>query len=103
MSDDTFFIEASDVVYYSERDEANFFTWLDGIPCVTHYEGRLSTLTISISGSLLREDDVREILALYQRYEIEMTSLAVLDRPEYSSWFRDERKYWYSKIFRETS
>ena len=100
MSSPVIQIEATDVHYYSEHDEDVFFSWLPKIPCVEGHRGCLRTVYIRLACDLLREEDVRELIALYQRYNIEMGSLIALDLPEFAEWFRDKQKYWYSKIFK---
>jgi hypothetical protein len=100
MSSPVIQIEATDVHYYSEHDEDVFFSWLAKIPCVEGHRGYLRTVYIRLACDLLREEDVRELIALYQRYNIDMGSLIALDLPEFAEWFRDKQKYWYSKIFK---
>ena len=99
MNDGIYEIEAVGVVFYSQTDEGNFFNWLDGIPCVESRKGYLRTLKIFLSVEKVDEENIREILALYKRYRIDMRSLVVLDREEYAHWFRDKDASWYSQVF----
>jgi len=92
-------IEATTLHYYSRYDEDSFFRWLDKLSCVHSYKGHLRTLYIKIKVDAVTQEDIYEIVGLYQRYDLDMSSLAVLERSDFSAWFRDERKYWYPKIF----
>ncbi len=92
-------LSAKRVWYFSEHDEAAFFEWLDKLPCVQRYEGKLDVLSIYVDPSKVNESSVRELLALFRRYSVEMTQLRVLDRDEFASWFRDPRAYWHAAVF----
>lgn len=71
-------LEAVSVTYYSQRDEAIFFSWLDEISCVSRYHGVGKTLFIEIASGRVSDSDFREILALFKRYCIDLTQLAML-------------------------
>ena len=92
-------IQASDVGFFSKNDEAAFFEWLDKIACVEKYFGRLRTINIIIKNDALDEDSLRELLALFNRYKIDMKPLIKLDRPEFAAWFHNQKAYWYQAIF----
>jgi hypothetical protein len=92
-------IEATNLRYYSQHDEDVFFQWLDSIACVEGYRGHLRTLYIRIAEDILTEEEVREFVALYHRYNLDMTSLIALDLPRFASWFHDKTKFWHDKIF----
>jgi hypothetical protein len=42
---------------------------------------------------------VREFLALFFRYGIDMQQLRCFDTPEYAHWFRATEKYWHGRVF----
>lgn len=87
------------VWYYSECDEAAFFEWLDKLSCVKRYEGELDVSSIYVDEAKVSENALRELLALFRRYAVEMKHLRVFDRDEFASWFRDPRAYWYAAVF----
>ncbi|MBB5912992.1 hypothetical protein BJY24_001859 [Nocardia transvalensis] len=91
-------LEATDVWYYSHGDEAAFFEWLDKIPAVRSYGGRVNILEIVVE-TPVDEDSLRELLALCYRYRINMAQLRQLDNSRIGPWFRDPQKYWYEDIF----
>jgi hypothetical protein len=92
-------LEATGVRYFSGHDEAAFFEWLKKIPCVQKIEGRGRTLHIAVELDALNEDALREFLALFRRYGVDMRQLARFDRDEFADWFRDERAYWFTQVF----
>jgi len=92
-------LEVTETRFFSEFDESAFFEWLDKLPCVQKYVGRGKTLYITINSDAVSEDALREFLALFRRYGVEMRQLAAFDRREFSEWFRDKRAYWYADVF----
>jgi hypothetical protein len=92
-------LTAKRVWYFSEYDEAAFFEWLRKLACVTRYEGESDVLSIYIDPSTVDEDALRELLALFRRYAVEMKQLRTFDRDEFANWFRDPRAYWHAAVF----
>ena len=92
-------LKAEHVIYYSDNDEVAFFEWLGKIKCVTATGGSGYVLSITVQLNLVGDGDLRDLLALFHRYNINKRQLVVLDRPEFHSWFHDKRKYWYSEVF----
>ncbi|MBO3036839.1 hypothetical protein J4764_09300 [Burkholderia pseudomallei] len=92
-------LSAKRVWYYSECDESAFFEWLDKLPCVKRYEGELDVLSIYVDEAKVDESALRELLALFRRYAVEMKQLRVFDRNAFASWFRDPRAYWHAAVF----
>src|ERR1700681_2000892 len=86
------------VVFYSMNDEDVFFEWLDRLPCVSHHEGKGESLYIEINQESVNELALRDLLALFHRYDIDKKQLIAFDREEFSQWFRDEKKYWFSGV-----
>jgi hypothetical protein len=92
-------LQATGVRFYSQGDEAAFFGWLSKLPFVERYEGRGLTLYISVNAMAVDEDGLRELLALFRRYGVELKQLAVFDRDEFADWFRSEHAYWHKGVF----
>ncbi|WP_280238140.1 hypothetical protein [Nocardia abscessus] len=95
-------LEATDVWYYSRGDETAFFEWLDRIPSVRSYGGRLSTLAIVVE-TQVDDDSLRELQALFCRYRIDLAQLRQLGNDQIGPWFRDPQKYWHGPIFGTSS
>ncbi|WP_278264782.1 hypothetical protein [Nocardia sp. AG03] len=95
---DTVILKAIDVWYHSPGDEAAFFDWLGKIRAVHSVGGQLRTLDIAVK-TPVDDDSLREILALFRRYDIEMAQLRKLDNAQVSEWFHDPQKYWHEPVF----
>lgn len=91
-------LRATDVWYYSPHDEAAFFEWLDKIEAVRSYGGQVNTLDITVSVPV-DEDSLRELIALFYRYRVDMSQLRSLDSDLIGGWFRDPRKFWFEAVF----
>jgi hypothetical protein len=72
---------------------------LDKLPFVESYVGRGRTLYIKANLSSVDQQGLREIIALFHRYGIDLRQLAAFDRPEFASWFRDKQKFWHQDVF----
>jgi len=92
-------LEATAVRFFSPNDEAAFFGWLTKLSCVRNSEGRGTTLYISVEPAGVDEDSLRELLALFHRYGVDMRQLAKLERDEFTDWFRDSKAYWFKQVF----
>lgn len=92
-------LEAKDVRFYSEGDEAAFFEWLDKIPCVSNYRGEGRVLLISVDRGRADEDSLRELLAIFFRYRIAMRQLSIFDSEAVAEWFRSPASYWFDAVF----
>jgi hypothetical protein len=92
-------LEARRVRFFSQRDEDAFFEWLDKLSCVKGYVGRGDALHISINRAAVDEDNLRELLALFHRYGVDMKQLRMFDSDDFSEWFRDSRAYWFDSVF----
>jgi hypothetical protein len=92
-------LKAQATRFYSKLDEGAFFQWLETLPCVWKFEGQGDTLYIRIIKRKVDEHALRELLALFQRYRIDMKQLGVFDRPEFAEWFHNKEAYWYESVF----
>jgi hypothetical protein len=87
------------VFFYHFNDERTFFEWLRRIPCVERYVGEGRRGLVVYLKRRPRQDELRELLALCQRYGVNMRQLAKFETARNRCWFRDPKKYWYSAIF----
>lgn len=92
-------LEATGVAFFSQGDEEAFFNWLKSLPCVVHIEGRGLTLYIRINSPAVDDEGLRELIALFYRYGIDMAQLIAFDREEFSEWFRSTVAFWHKDIF----
>jgi hypothetical protein len=90
------------VTFYHPADERAFFEWLERIPCVASLGGWGGPDGPGIFVKLKRrpgDDDLRQLLAICQRYGVDMRQLAKFETEKNRSWFRDPLKYWYKAVF----
>jgi hypothetical protein len=87
------------VRYFSKLDEDMFFAWLERIACVSSFHGEGVDLLITLKRSNLLDDELRELIALFYRYSVDMTQLAQFETDANRSWFRDPSSYWHERVF----
>ena len=63
--------------FYSEGDELSFFKWIDSINCIKEFKGIGDTMYLTINTKKPSDVCLRELLALFYRYNIEMSQLAM--------------------------
>jgi hypothetical protein len=104
MSEDNLVVlEATRVLYRSENDESAFFEWLSKLECVQKYEGRGDTLSIHVIRNKVDESALRELLALFYRYGVDMRQLAVFESGDFQPWFTNSQAYWFPSVFGNSS
>ncbi|NNM65014.1 MAG: hypothetical protein HKL99_10450 [Burkholderiales bacterium] len=92
-------LEARSIRFYSAGDEDAFFRWLRSLPCIARYYGVGPTLRILVVPHLVDEGMLRELLAMFRRYSVDMRQLALFDKPEFADWFRNDKAYWHKAVF----
>lgn len=72
-------IIAEGMRFYHQHNEAAFFGWLDSMDVVSGYVGWGTRLNFSLS-RLPTDDDLRNLLAIHLRYNINALAGSVRDR-----------------------
>ena len=85
--------------YYSMRDEAAFFGWLQAIPGVKAVRGIGRELHITVRSTRLSRESLLELIALYSRYHGRMAELAMFEHAGNASWFSDPTAPWHKAVF----
>ena len=86
--------------FYSAYDEDVFFTWLKSISCVVDIVGYRRRLNVHIENIDITDEQLRELLSLFQRYNIRMKALEVFLNDKNAIWFqRESRAFWHKKIW----
>ena len=88
--------------FFSAHDEAAFFEWLDKLKCVADYHGEGRNLLIRLKDEPVDDASLRELLALFSRYNIEMSQLAAFETDLNRAWFRASNTYWHATVFKQT-
>lgn len=91
---------AESVGFLSDGDERSFFGWIERVPGVKSVQGRGRALLITFARTRLPDESLREVIALFFRYGVEMTQLADLLTEANRAWFASPRAYWHRKVFK---
>jgi hypothetical protein len=85
--------------YFSPGDEDAFFRWLSSLACVRKVVGRLRGLHIFLRRSP-NDEELRELIALLYRYQLNMRPLAAFKSKQNAAWFHGNSKaYWHTRVF----
>ncbi len=85
--------------YFSPGDEKAFFDWLQSIPCVSRVSGQVRDLHIVLKRAPT-DNQLRELIALFYRYRMDIKVLAVFTTSGNALWFaKDEIKFWHKRVF----
>ena len=94
------FLICKSVWYYSMIDEDLFFEWVKKIPSISTFNGVKDELYLHLTKNCLPDEDLRELLALFYRYQIDMKQFKVFLNSDNKEWFYDnETAYWHKKVF----
>lgn len=86
--------------YYSSFDEDAFFEWIKKISSIVKYDGRLDELYLYLDSNVISDANLRELLALFYRYKVNMKQLAIFLNNDNKFWFFDNKKgYWHKRVF----
>jgi len=99
MSDNKVILIAKKITYYSEKDEAYFFKWLESIKCVESLDGKGDTLFINVMLDKVNDKSLREIVALFYRYKVDMKQLSVFKSDKNKDWFCKTHAFWHRRVF----
>ncbi len=89
------YLDCSGIRFGSQLDEKHLFEWAREIPCVAHWERD----TLVVKSKRISEASLRDLLALFWRYEIPMAQLAQFKNTKNESWFAAPIMYWHMAIF----
>lgn len=92
-------LRASQVVFYSQKDEDIFIDWVKSIPSLRDAYGERDSIVLVFENSNINDDDLRELIALYTRYCIVKKPLAVFLSNDNQDWFRNPDMFWAGEIF----
>src|SRR5579872_4746880 len=59
------------VWYYSLIDEDMFFTWIEKIPAIVKYDGKLDELYLYVKSKKIKNIDLIELIGLFYRYKLD--------------------------------
>jgi hypothetical protein len=86
------------VLFYSEADELSFFDFIGRIKGILTYKGTTAGILLHVKKPI-SDSSLRNLIALFHRYKIEMKQLAQFSNKKNEIWFKNKEKYWYKKIW----
>lgn len=89
---------ARSVKYRSSNDERAFFEWLARIDGFESVKGVGNELHIQMNRDL-GEHGLRDVIALFFRYNIDLTQIPKVIPPPQQPWLLKEGMYWFSAMF----
>ena len=89
------------VTYYSHRDEDAFFEWIKKISSIKKFKGLGDELYLYIESAEIPDNDLRELIALFYRYKVDMKQLAIFLNDNNKEWFHEgkPKAYWHKQVF----
>ena len=94
---ETITLVAKQVRYFSSFDENAFFYWLNKIEGIS-WRGMRDELHIDVPAFEVPDDVVRELIALFFRYEIELKQIRNLINASNNAWISNPKAYWASRM-----
>jgi hypothetical protein len=92
-------LNCSGITFGSQLDEKHLFSWASEISCVVRWEQD----TLVVRSLRISEANLRELLAIFWRYEIPMAQLAQFQSNKNMAWFAAPKAYWHKKVFGQQS
>jgi hypothetical protein len=87
-------LDCPGVHFGSQLDEKHLFEWAIQIPGVLRWEQ--DTLVVRTN---LSQVSLRDLLALFSRYQIPMAQLAQFRTTKNEKWFAASQMYWHARLF----
>jgi len=100
MNNQESILTCKNVKFYSEKDKEAFFEWTRKIECVENISGSDKHVIIHLMGDAVHDFELRDLLALFYRYKVDMKQLKRFLTIDNKRWFFDNKKaYWYNRVF----
>lgn len=88
-------LDCSGVTFGSQLDERHLFEWAMQIPGILRWEQD----TLVVKSLNLSQASLRDLVALFSRYEIPMNQLAQFRNARNEAWFASPQMYWHTRVF----
>jgi hypothetical protein len=91
------------VRFYALKDEDAFFEWIKKIDCIENFFGIGDELHLEIVSDDIHDYNLRDLLGLFYRYNIDMKQLKRFLNNDNKKWFKEGKVkgYWYKRVFDE--
>ncbi len=88
------YLDCSGIYFGSQLDEKHLFDWAMEIPGVMRWEQDSLVVRNELS-----QPSLRELLALFSRYQLPMAQLAQFRTRRNEDWFAAPQAYWHARVF----
>jgi len=88
-------LDCSGVTFGSQLDERHLFEWAMQVPGVLRWEQDV----LVVKSLNISQASLRDLLALFFRYQIPMQQLAQFRNARNEAWFAAPQMYWHKKVF----
>lgn len=88
-------LDCSGVTFRSQLDEQHLFEWAMQISGVLRWEQD----TLVLKSLNISQASLRDLLALFSRYQIPMKQLAQFRNSKNEMWFEAPQMYWHAEVF----
>ncbi len=92
-------LDCSGITFRSSLDEKHLFEWAMEIPGVVRWEQD----TLVVRSRVISRSSLRDLIALFSRYDIEMRQLAQFKNWKNEEWFASSQMYWHDLVFGQQS
>lgn len=93
-------LSCDNVKFLSDGDEKVFFYWLKSINCINKIKGIGREIQLYIQSNEISDQELRELIATFTRYNIDLRQLAQFKSSTNTSWFYDNtQSYWHKSVF----
>ena len=89
------YLDCSGIHFGSQLDEKHLFHWAREIGSVVGWEQD----TLVIQSKRISQESLRDLLALFWRYNIPMEQLAQFRTRQNEGWFASPKTYWHKRVF----
>jgi hypothetical protein len=89
------YLNCSGIHFGSILDEKHLFVWAREISCVVGWEQD----TLVVRSRRISKEALRDLLALFWRYNIPMEQLAQFRNSHNEVWFTSPNMYWHKRVF----
>lgn len=80
-------LKCSPLRFYTKDDEELFFEWVKKIKCIHKFEGVGRELYLYISSTKISNDDLLNLMALFDRYKFDVSQLKIFMNDSNKDWF----------------
>jgi len=88
-------LDCSGVTFGSQLDEQHLFEWAMQIRGVLRWEQD----TLVVKSLNISQASLRDLIALFSRYQIPMRQLAQFRNTRNEAWFAAPQMYWHTRVF----